>query len=272
MPNPNITAGASSMFRTQSLHRQCLRPLAVGLLLAATVPGLAQEASTFHATVRTHVDADGEIVEVQSMGERLHPALARAAETFVQTLRFAVPTRAGQAVGGQTFINLGGCMVEHGGDVRVAFRYLDNGPWLQTQPSAGGMRRLLDAWLSVGGTRLEAQVTADVGTDGGVTPVDVSYAVNPRDRRRMDTALQQMVRQMRYDPEQVDGMAVATQVKIPVVMTMESDFGTRASRREEAAKAAAAVRDEQACVAAATGDPTRAVAVDSPFRPLLAAE
>lgn len=273
MPNPTMAAATSPLPDARSLGHRGMAGLIVAVVfLGAATHARAQDTTTFHASVRALVDAAGEIVEVESIAENLHPTLARAAEDFVRTLRFATPVRDGRAVGGQTFVNLGGCLVQGGGEARLAFRYLDTGPQVRTLARDSGVRRLMETWISSGGARLEATVTADVGTDGGVTPVEVSYTVAPRDRRRMDTALQQMVRQMHYHTEQIDGMPIATRVKVPVTMTMESDAGPRSSRARAAAEAASAVRNEQACLAAAMGDSTRAVAVDSPFRLLASTE
>ncbi|MCH6484859.1 hypothetical protein MMG85_15010 [Pseudoxanthomonas sp. LH2527] len=241
------------------------RLVGMGLLsvaFGAVAGDKAAEPVRFFANARVVLDAQGVPQQVEA-NEKLPPAVRAAVEQRVIQWRFEPAKMGGVAKPGVTHVFLDACaMPAADGNMTLAMDYRSNGPGL-----AGGATLVAPPMYPVSAARYGQEgsfnVFMRIGPDGraSIERIEpVAGKVKP-----FEKTLRDWVGAMRYVPEVVDAVPIATQ------MSMLVDFklggGTlRQAARERLEKD----RQSPQCQAAAGegADPRRPVVLDSPFKPI----
>lgn len=235
--------------------------LTAGLLLALAVPAWAADGIVaFQATARVDVDATGKPVRIEAPADL--PAPIRAfIEKRVATWHYSPAMVEGVPRAGTTYVRVGACAVPEGDQYRLAIDYKGNGPRfadgkpLVPPPYPGeAMKR------HVGGA---FTVVVAIAPDGTATPESVTPEEESRWNDTFRITLEQWVRRMRYDTEQVAGQAVATRMRIPVVFSSGRSESRRELREELEQKASS--EDECRLATGAAGG-LQPIALDSPIK------
>lgn len=238
--------------------------VAAGLLavaFTATAGEKVAEPVRFYANARVVLDEQGVPQQVQA-NEKLPPVVRGVIEERVRHWRFEPARVGGVAKAGVTHVFMDACAVPlPDGGMRMALDYRSNGPALaQGALIAAPPRYPVDAARA--GREGSFRVVINVGQDGAATVGSIeplTGALKP-----FEKTLRDWVAAMRYVPEQVDGVPIATQLAMPVDFAM-GGMSTRRMEREEKEQAA----QSPECRAAAGRDtnPQRPVVLDSPFKP-----
>ena len=209
----------------------------------------------FTTYAKVVVDAAGVPTKVEA--DRNLPQELR---TYIEGLgarwRFEPISVQGGSGTGATYVSLGACAVpEATGGYRFAIDYRYNGPG-----RPGGVlsppRYPVDAMVE----RIEGTlfVTMEVKPDGRAVIQETAFeGAEPRHERFFTRTARDWVRNLQFMPEELDGVPVATRIRVPVQFTMGSP-----TPQEKAAATSAS----PACSAAAGVPAMLPVALDSPFK------
>lgn len=241
-----------------------LRELMFAALMAAG-PALAaddDQVVVFQTVAKVAVGTDGQPEEVQA-AERLPPSLRQFVESTVGGWQFVPALVDGVALKGTTWVRLSVCAVPQGGDFALSARYTGNGP----TPASGAVladppRYPVNAMRS--GVEGDMLVTYTVEADGSATLDSIAYPEREekRMRRYFDRALREWVSAMRYEPEKLDGRAVATRISTPVEFSLGESF----SRKQVEEEVRRGWQDSPECLAAEGRQPQGKEAIaQSPF-------
>jgi TonB family protein len=235
----------------------------MGLLVVAFVAAAGDKAAEpvrFYANARVVLDAQGVPQEVQA-NEKLPPAVRGVIEQRVLQWRFEPARIDGEAKAGVTYVFLDACALPlPDGGMRMALDYRSNGPAL-AQDALIASPPLYPAAAVRAGREGSFRVVINVGKDGAATVGRIETRTGSL--KSFEKTLRDWVAAMRYVPEQVGGMPIATQLAMPVDFMLEGESMRRWVRedRERAAQS-------HGCRAvAADPDPQRPVVLDSPFKP-----
>lgn len=235
--------------------KTALAGLAMAACLASAHAGAkdaqdTEELVQFRTTAQVEIDAAGKVVSVKP-DERLPAPFAEAIRGRLAQLAFVPPLKAESPVGGLTWVKLSGCVAPAGKDVRLALKYLDNGPrqlsGARTPPyPVDALRR---------GSEGTFDVTYRVGADGKA----IVEAIEPREDSRRSLkdfrgAITEWIAGMAFTAEQVDGEPVATR------LTTWVEYRANDTRRPGDATRAATCQ-----AALANPEPERTAVVDSRF-------
>lgn len=239
------------------------RVLFASLLLACPVLAADDEqVVVFETVAKVAVGADGYPEDVQG-AERLPPALRQFVESTVDGWRFEPVLVDGVARKGMTWVRLSVCAVPQGGDFALAARYTGNGP----TPASGAV--LVDpprypANALRAGVEGDMLVAYTVQPDGSATLDSITYPEQEEKRmhRYFERSLRDWVSAMRYQPEELDGSAVATRISTPVEFTL-GEAPTTKQVEEEVRRG---WQDSPECLAAEGRQPPGQEAIaQSPF-------
>ncbi len=233
--------------------------------LAACATPPAQAGSTnppvpFKTKAKVWLDEQGVPQHVETP-EQLPAAIGEAIRSQVKAWRFEPATVNGEAKPGITHLLLDACAAAGAsGELNLALGYVYGGP--VNAGNAAGLapppRYPVDAVRSgVQGTWL---VTYEVLPDGKAQWLSVAPQgdTNPKRLGYFEPSLRQWVSQLRYQPEEVDGRAISTVVRIPVDFSLDTS-SKPASREEEA-------RSGKECLAAMQAEVPMRTASDTPFK------
>lgn len=245
------------------MHR--LAPIALAAL-AFPIAQAAPRAALVETQLRIDVDAQGRVVAAEPTAALPTP-VADALRRHAASWTFEAPTRGGVALPGTTYARLSVCAAPDAGGQGLVFALgpARNGPGVDERmlrPSF--FPPVSDTMLALG--RLEMDVVYEVGADGRASVVSLATRPDtPRARREIEVAFRRWIAPMRFQPERIDGVAVATRMHLPVTFTWErARPGARRDdlerRRVEASPTC------QALLGAPAGGARPQVAVDSPFR------
>jgi len=239
--------------------------IAAAGLASAAGKSAEPQLSMFNTQARVEIGVDGKILAVQP-DPALPPVIGQAIQSAVLGWRFAAPSRAGQPVGGVTFVQIAGCAVPVGDGLRMAFDYRSNGPGRSGQEAP---RYPVD--LARRGVSAALQLTYRVQADG--TAVVEQVAVEKGDARVQKgfrRAIEEWIGSNRFQPELLDGQPVATRVSFPVEFMMSTKpFQSQAAvLREMKAQQQAWAADSTSCKTALgnAAKLDRTVVLDSPFK------
>ena len=224
----------------------------------------------FNASVRIEVDATGKPVAVEAPADLPEP-IASAIEKRVAGWGYVPARRGGKAVAAVTYVSVGACAVPAEGGYRLGIDFKGNGPRLHSDtgrmlpppyPRALVMR-------GVGGTFV---VSYSVQADGSTQLTGIEPAgkrMKHEYRQSFEEALEDWVENLRYDPEQVDGQAVTTTVRVPVMYSSVDDDDRHA--RDWRARYAAdlrerAIQSEECKLASGAATGPVPLAIDSPVK------
>ena len=233
-----------------------LVPFGLALPMQASA---ADQVVAFNASARVEIDAAGRPVKVEAPSDLPQP-VREFIEKRVASWQYSPAMRDGVAQPGTTYVWLGACAIPEGEGYRLAVEFKGNGPrHSDGKPLAwpgypdGARRR------GVGG---KFEVIAAIAPDGTTTPESITPG--QEDERWNDaftTVLEQWVRRMRFDPEQVGGQGVASRIRIPVV------FSARGPSRKELAQGVEETRTTDECrLASGAAAGPQPIALDSSIK------
>lgn len=251
---------------TQHLHSLLALAIAANLPLAATAAAIASTTPGLllvETESRVEVDSAGQVVSLTTTPELPAGALA-AVEANLRQLRFAPPVRDGRPVAGVTYVQQDACAAPDGGAYRFAVKFRGNGPSLEQRYAPTYPRSALR-----GGVQSSWKLSYAIDEQGKARIVEAKRAkgtgggLYDRDFR---AALDGWVGALRFRPELVDGMPVATQVSDQVEFKLSSKPVKVVRANAERDR----VAGNEACkLALSERDPApRRIALDSPFKPL----
>lgn len=243
--------------------RKSLGLLALASTLAVSAMGAQAgegDIVAFRTKAQVSIDAQGHPTSVV-VPKELPAPVARFVEQQVMQWRFEAPVIDGQPRGGQTWVALGACAAPVAGGYQLAIDYKGVGPMSTT---ADGIY-LPPAYPQAAarqGMDFAGDVKFVVDTDGRATYESVDVIENKAGKpglRQFEPALRDWVRQMRFDPEYIDGKAVKTRMSVHV------DF--KVMDKGEKMPVQAPSTDKPECrTAMKQGDAMRPMALDSPFK------
>lgn len=212
----------------------------------------------FKTKAKVWLDEQGVPQRVEAP-EQLPAAIREAIGARIKEWRFAPATVNGEAKSGVTHLMLNACAAASpSGELNLALGYVYGGP-VNNQNAAGltpPPRYPVDAVRSgIEGTWL---VTYEVLPDGTAQWMSVAPQgeTNPKRLNYFEPALRQWVSQLRYQPEEVDGRAVSTVVRMPVGFSLDTSTKP-VSRKEEAQSGKECIAAMQAAVPMRTASDTQ---------------
>lgn len=195
-----------------------VRALACALALASggAIGATQDEATAFRTPVKLVVDEAGRPVEVEASSELPAP-VREFVESSVRELKFGPAMLDGQPMGGTTYVVMGVCAVQRGGDLVLAADYRGNGP-----VRADGVPHLMPPRYPAKALRRgqtgKMEVDFVVETDGSATLENIDFGgfVRSDEKRTFEAAIRDWVKGMRYLPEQLAGQPVRTRMNTTV--------------------------------------------------------
>lgn len=244
-----------------------LKPLGKGVVVAslmslavATNAAETPQVKVFHTAARVEIDAQGQVAVV-TPDSRLSSTLSGEVIKAVQRLEFAAARKNGTPVAGVTYVNLMGCAVPTAEGFQVALGYASHGPgrertWGPPPFPADALRKGYSASFNV-------VIVAGADGRGALERMEETTPKGPIRERAFRPAIEAWAKAMRFEPEVVDGQALATRMSFPV----EFSAGDDSPRGFEEAIAARQLQSDacQTALGKARHDPKRAVVLDSPF-------
>lgn len=244
------------------------------LLLAcsASVPAVfaGDDLVAFNASVKVEVDPTGKPVAVEAPADIPAP-IAAAIEKRVAGWIYVPAHRGDTPVAAVTYVSVGACAVPAEGGYRLGVDFKGNGPRVHSDtgrlPPPRYPRSLV--MRGIGGT---FEVSYSVLPDGstklkGIESIGKRMKLDYR--QAFEDALEDWVESLRYDPEEVDGQAVATQVRFPVMYMVDDDDDRNASnwREQYAARLREqAIQSDECKLASGAATGPIPLAVDSPVK------
>lgn len=238
--------------------------LSFGLILMAWIgtsiaTEKVSEPISFIARAKVMIDDQGAPQQVQAY-EKLPVAIKSAIEQRVMGWRFEPARMNGVAKSGVTYVYVNACVAATP-DKGMAFSmsYLSNGPaYANGQVRMPPLRYPVDAARS--GNEGSFRLVTHVSPDGRASIESIETKTGTL--KSFEKTLQEWIASIRFLPEEVDGVAIATRIGVPV------DFSLGSNKRAAAEQRTAAQRSPE-CMAATgkAADPTQPVVLDSPFKP-----
>ena len=240
-----------------------------GLLVAAPAqsaePAQAKPGVVaFNATVRVEVDAAGKPVKVEAPAD-LPESIRGYIEQRVASWQYQPAKANGTPAAAVTYVRVGACAIPAAGGYRMGLDFKGNGPalvnpgpWFMPPPRyPREMQR-----RGAEGTYI---VTYAIQPDGTtkVASVKPSESTGNRYATAFRDALTEWIEGLRYQPEQVGGIAVATEMSFPVIFQLRSGNGGRETYRQELESRALASEE---CIAASMPGGPLPVATNSPIK------
>ena len=225
---------------------------------AVAAPPPAKDPLLIHTESRIDVDAQGRVTAISTTPE-LPADVEKVVHDNLRKLQFAPPMKDGRAVSGVTWAWQDACAAKVDGRYRFAVKFRGNGP--------GSEQELIPAYPQEMERRgVEAKWTVEyaIAVDGTASIVEIKRLDGGGGRNDVHfrRSIEQWLGAMRFKPELLDGQPVATRMTMPV--TYELVAAPRAAKhdaRNDACQIALQARDAD----------DRAVAIDSPFKPVIAA-
>lgn len=246
-----------------------LRSILVVAALAAAMPLHAGESAekkvvAFNASVRVEVDAAGKPVKVEAPAD-LPEAIRGYIETRVASWQYQPARQGGVPAPAVTFVRVGACAipVEKGYRMGLDFKgngpaLVDAGPWFMPPPRyPSEMQRR--------GAEGTFEVTYAIQADGttriaSIKPIE---GTGNRYANAFRGALTDWIEALRYQPEQVGGIPVTTEMSFPVSFELRGGGGGRQAYRNELEARALASKE---CLAASSPTGPLPIATNSPVK------
>ena len=243
--------------------------VAVGLLLLAALSIAAaakmnDQLIVFASEAKVEIDSNGNVTDV-TPDRSLSPAIRQVIQAYVRQWHFSAPTKAGQPVGGTTYVQLDACAAPKDGKYLFVVKYRGNGPGHAGQFS---VPRFPPDALRYGASSAKLQLTFRVPPKGGVQIEDIVLVDgDKRFEKSFKAAMTSWLKASRYVPEQIDGEPVATRVSFPIEFEgerIDSPAAAKASMDKRTQEYAA---QQPECQEVMNGGDAneRQVALDSPF-------
>lgn len=244
--------------------------LCFAITCAAASPAAAMDDAAkpdvvaFNTTVRVDVDATGKPVKVEAPAD-LPEAIRSFIEKRVASWQYAPARANGVPASAVTFVMVGACAMPVAEGYRLGLDFkgngpavVDPGPWFMRPPQYPGEAQR-------GGAEGSFQVSYSIRPDGTTTLgsiVPIQTNTGSRHTRAFKQAIASWIEGQRFQPEQVNGMAVATEVSFPVDFELR-DGGRPGKYREELEARALASKE---CIAASAPSGLLPIATNSPVK------
>lgn len=228
----------------------------------ASKPGVV----AFNASVRVEVDASGKPVKVEAPAD-LPESIRSFIEKRVASWQYQPAKQGGVPVGATTYVKVGACAIPATEGYRLGLDFkgngpaiIDAGPWFMPPPRypVEMARRGAEGTFIVN-YAIQADGTTKLAS---IKPIDGTAG---RFVKPFRAALTDWIEGLRYQPEQVGGIPVATEMSFPVSFTLSSGKGPRtndAYRKELEARA----MTSNECIAASGTSGPLPIALDSPVK------
>jgi len=232
--------------------------LVCGVLLCAALaspPVLAWKLETrwmpLHAKVS--VGADGRVTDVALFEDKLSTTVKSMVVEHVKRWQFVPVLVNAVAVPALTYVYLDTCAIPSGDGYDLAVTYVDNGPLL----SDAMPLEFSPTIAEYSNKHQSIKIKLRVMSDGRAQLQDVVMVdVAPNVQREVRSTIKDWVRSMRFQPEQIGGQAVATDLEWPMDIITEP-LGTRHPNVD--------VATDPACKSARSGSAAPR-AMDSPLK------
>ena len=241
---------------------------ALALLLAAPAaaaddagkPGVV----AFNASVRVEVDATGKPIKVEAPAD-LPDAIRSFIEKRVASWQYEPAKQGGVPASAVTFVKVGACAIPAANGYRLGLDFKGNGPAL-VDPGPWFMRPpQYPRELQRAGAHGTFQVAYAIQSDGttrlvSIKPIQTS--TGNRHARVFKETIADWIQGQRYQPEQVAGIPVATEMSFPVSFELKDGGNRQAYGNQLEARALAS----KECIAASIPAGPLPVATNSPVR------
>lgn len=246
---------------------------ALALLLAAPVvaadgagkPGVV----AFNASVRVDVDASGKPVKVEAPAD-LPESIRSFIEKRVASWQYSPARQGGVPAPAVTYVRVGACAIPDAtsGGYKLGLDFKGNGPRLVSAsgnlpppqyPSEALRKSISGAY----------KVSYAIQPDGSTQVRDIELVDGPnRSAKWLRPAINRWAESLRYEPEQVNGQAVVTNMSFPVEFKITTDTAresTEAWRARYKAELEARAMASTECLLASGGPAgLTPIALDSP--------
>jgi TonB family protein len=217
----------------------------------------------FNASVRVEVDAAGKPVRVEAPAD-LPEAIRGFIEKRVASWQYEPAKANGLPAPAVTFVRVGACAIPAANGYRMGLDFkgngpglVDAGPWFIPPPQ---YPRELQRRGAEGTFKVTYAIQADGKTRiASIEPID---GTGNRDVNAFRSALTDWIEGMRYQPEQVAGMPVTTEMSFPVSFVLSSS-GPRTNAEYRKELEARAMTSKE-CIAASTPAGPLPIATNSP--------
>lgn len=241
----------------------------VATAVLAVAPAFAQGAGdarvvAFNASVRVEVDAAGNPVKVEAPAD-LPEAIRGFIEKRVASWQYVPAKQGGVPASAVTFVRVGACAIPVAEGYRMGLDFKGNGPaivnagpWFMPPPSyPKEMQRR--------GAEGTYEVTYAIQPDGStkVASIEPIEGTGNRYVTSFRDALTDWIEGLRYQPEQVGGIAVATEMSFPVSFELRGGGGGSEAYRKELEARALASKE---CLAASSPGGPLPIATNSPVK------
>lgn len=243
----------------------------------AAKPGAAKGAVVaFNASVRVEVDAAGKPVKIEAPADLPAP-IRDFIQKRVGSWQYEPAKINGVPASAVTFVRVGACAIPVAEGYRLGLDFKGNGPALETSAPWFLPPPPYPVEAQRRGIQGEFKVSYAIAKDGSTQAISIEplSGTSGRDLRAFRDTLSKWIEDMRYQPEQVDGVPVATDMSFPVSFSLdgparrlkptESPEKLAMSARErhvEALRARAMASKE--CIAAKTPGGPLPIASNSP--------
>lgn len=245
-------------------------PLALAFSCLVAAPASAMEDAAkpgvvaFNASVRVEVDAAGKPVKVEAPAD-LPESIRAFIEKRVASWQYEPARQGGVPAAAVTFVKVGACAIPAANGYRMGLDFkgngpaiVDPGPWFMRPPQYP--RELQRAGAQ--GTFQVAYAIQPDGTTRLVSIEPIKTSTGSRHARAFKEAIASWIEGQRYQPEEVGGTPVATEMSFPVSFELKDGGNREVYRNELEARALAS----QECIAASGPSGPLPIALDSPVK------
>lgn len=195
-----------------------------------------------HAKVA--VDADGRVTDVALVESQVSATIKSTVVDSLKRWQFVPVLADGAAVPALTYVRFDACAIPSGDGYDLAVKYVDNGPLLD-----GGRDLEWSPTINLYANDHQAiKIRMRIATDGNAELQDVVMIdVPPMIQRDIRIAVKDWARSLHYEPEQVAGQPVATDIEWPMKLDKRLvgvKYGDADAAADPACKAARAAMDK----------------------------
>jgi hypothetical protein len=188
-----------------------------GVLLGAALslpPASASSAGINRIlNAQVSVDADGRVTDAVVLEDKLSPSIKSTVVNYVKRWKFAPVVSDGITVPAVTFVQVDACAIPSGDGYDLAVDYVSNGPRL----IKGAPFEIPYALNEYAGDRVAATIKFKVLADGHAQLQDVVMVdVTPSVQHDLHNMIKAWTWDLRFQPEQIAGRPVATDLEWPV--------------------------------------------------------
>lgn len=238
--------------------------------LLAAMPAVAGDKAepkvvAFNASVRVEVDASGKPVKVEAPAD-LPEAIRGYIEKRVASWQYEPARENAIPVPAVTFVQVGACAIPVAEGYRLGLDFKGNGPRIAEQYNRL-MPPMYPRDAQMGGATGAFKVSYAIQPDGStkLKSIETLEESSGRYAKSFRSVLTKWAESLRYQPEMVNGRAMATEMAIPVDFTLDYD-GTAGWRKRYLDELQARAIASKECVAAGAPEGLMPIATNSPVR------